>query len=118
MCFLVLPEHFSVDKTVANTQHHTVSLLGKSNFKNSVAVITEIDVINHEEILTYLFIIKISALAGVAQWIECWPTNQRVTGLIPSQSTYLCYKPGPQKGAHERQPHIDVSLSFSFPSSR
>ena len=24
------------------------------------------------------------ALAGVAQWIECWPANQRVTGLIPS----------------------------------
>ena len=24
------------------------------------------------------------ALAGVAQWIECWPVNQRVTGSIPS----------------------------------
>ena len=23
-------------------------------------------------------------LAGVAQWIEYWPANQRVTGLIPS----------------------------------
>ena len=29
------------------------------------------------------------ALAGVAQWIECWPANQRVTGLIPSQGTCL-----------------------------
>ena len=24
------------------------------------------------------------ALAGVAQWIECQPANQRVTGSIPS----------------------------------
>ena len=23
------------------------------------------------------------ALAGVAQWIEHWPANQRVAGLIP-----------------------------------
>ena len=29
------------------------------------------------------------ALAGVAQWIECQPVNQRVTSLIPSQSTCL-----------------------------
>ena len=28
--------------------------------------------------------IFIVALAGVAQWIECWPVNQRVAGLIPS----------------------------------
>ena len=27
---------------------------------------------------------KVSALAGVAQWIECQPVNQRVAGLIPS----------------------------------
>ena len=25
-----------------------------------------------------------TALAGVAQWIECQPANQRVSGLIPS----------------------------------
>ena len=29
------------------------------------------------------------ALAGVAQWIEWQPTNQRVTGLISSQGTCL-----------------------------
>ena len=23
------------------------------------------------------------ALAGVAQWIECWPVNQNVTGRFP-----------------------------------
>ena len=32
-----------------------------------------------------------AAVAFVAQWIECWPANQR-------------------------QPHIDVSLPLSFPS--
>ena len=32
-----------------------------------------------------LFLVKKcdSALAGVAQWIECRPVNQGVTGLIP-----------------------------------
>ena len=29
------------------------------------------------------------SLAGVAQWIEHWPVNQRVTDLIPSQGTCL-----------------------------
>ena len=37
-----------------------------------------------------------SALAGVAQWIECQPVNQRVTGLIPSQGTWSGCGPGPQ----------------------
>ena len=37
-----------------------------------------------------------SALAGVAQWIEHGPKNQRVTGLIPSQGTCLGCRPGPQ----------------------
>ena len=36
------------------------------------------------------------ALAGVAQWIECQPVNQRVAGLIPSQGTCLGWGPGPQ----------------------
>ena len=27
------------------------------------------------------------SLAGVAQWTECWPVNQRVFGSIPSQGT-------------------------------
>ena len=52
------------------------------------------------------------ALAGVAQWIECRPVNQGVTGSIPTQGTSLGCGSGPQQGegAHERQPHIDVSL--------
>ena len=36
------------------------------------------------------------ALAGVAQWIEHWPVNQRVAGLIPSQGMCLGCRPGPQ----------------------
>ena len=51
----------------------------------------------------------ILTLAGVAQWIE----NQRVAGSIPSQDTYLDCRPGPQQGALERQPHIDVCLPLS-----
>ena len=52
------------------------------------------------------------ALAGTAQWIERWPGNQRIVGLIPSQGTCLGCRPGPQWGARERQPHIDVLLPF------
>ena len=39
--------------------------------------------------------IKPEALAGVVQWMECWPVNQKVTGLIPSQGTCLGCRPGP-----------------------
>ena len=55
------------------------------------------------------------ALAGVAQWIQCWPVNQRVAGLIPSQDKCLVCGPGPQWGMHKRQPHIDVSLPLFLP---
>ena len=60
---------------------------------------------------------NIPDLAGVAQWIEHRPANQRITSSIPSQGTCLGCRPGPQRGAFERQPHVDVSpFSFSFPS--
>ena len=58
-------------------------------------------------------------LAGVAQWIERWPENQRVAGSIPSQGTCLGCRPGPQWGSHKSQPHIVVSLPLfllPFPS--
>ena len=42
------------------------------------------------------------ALAGVAQWIECWPVNQRVA----SHSMW---------GARGGQPHIDVLLPVFLP---
>ena len=56
-----------------------------------------------------------TALAGIAQWIEGWPEHQRVTGLIPSLGICLGCGPGPQGGALERQPHIDVSLPLFLP---
>ena len=34
------------------------------------------------------------ALAGVAQWTECQPVNQGVTGSIPSRGTCLGCEPG------------------------
>ena len=49
------------------------------------------------------------ALAGVAQWIKCWPVNQRVAGSILRQGTCLGCRPGPQVGVCERQPHTNVS---------
>ena len=61
-----------------------------------------------------LFIFFMPALAGVAQWIEQWPANQRVAGWIPSQGTCLGCRPGPHReGGHEREPHIDVSFPLS-----
>ena len=55
------------------------------------------------------------ALAGVAQWIEHWPADQRVIGLTPSQGTCLGCRTGPWLGVCERQQHIDVSLPLFFP---
>ena len=37
------------------------------------------------------------ALAGVAQWIECGPANQRVASSIPSDGTCLGCRPGPRE---------------------
>ena len=42
------------------------------------------------------------ALAVVTPWIECWPVNQKVMGLIPSHGTYLGCGLGPWLGACER----------------
>ena len=55
------------------------------------------------------------ALAGVAQWIEHQPANQRVASSSPSQGTCLGCRPGPQWGVRERQPHTDVSLPLFLP---
>ena len=57
---------------------------------------------------------KNTALAGVAQWSECWPVSQRLTSSIPSQGTCLGSGPGPQQGLHKRQPHTDVSIPLSL----
>ena len=58
-----------------------------------------------------------SALAGVTQWIECQPVNQRVSGLIPSPG----HVPGlwvrsPVGGARQATTHGRFSPSFSLPS--
>ena len=50
------------------------------------------------------------ALAGVAQWFECQPADQKVAGSIPNQGTCLGCRPGPQLVARKRQP-INVSLA-------
>ena len=46
-------------------------------------------------ILIYLHVKEI-ALAGVAQWIEDRPVNQRVAGSISSQGTCQGCRTGPQ----------------------
>ena len=57
------------------------------------------------------------SLAGVAQWIECQPENQKVAGSIPSQGTRLGCRIGPRSGVCERQ-LIDVSVAHQcFPLS-
>ena len=48
-------------------------------------------------------------MLSVAQWIGCWPVDQKVAGCIPSQGTCLGCGPGPQVGVYERQ-LIDVSF--------
>ena len=60
--------------------------------------------------------IAMIALAGVAQWIELWPANQRVTSSIPSQGTCLGCRTGSGWRARDRQPHIDISLPLLLSS--
>ena len=54
------------------------------------------------------------ALAGLAQWIECWPVYQSVAGLIPGHSACFGCGSGPWLGVCKKQPHIDVSLPLSI----
>ena len=54
----------------------------------------------------FYYNLKISlALAGVAQWIDCWTANQKVSSSIPSQGTCLGCGPGPCRGAPEATAH-------------
>ena len=61
----------------------------------------------------------ISALAGVVQWIEQQPANQRVLSWIPNQGTCLGCRP-PVEGTLEATTHwcFSPSLSLSFPLSK
>ena len=59
------------------------------------------------------------ALAGVAQWTEHWPVNQRAISLIPSQDTCLGCRPGqvPSRGrVRDYHTLMFLSLSVSLPS--
>ena len=62
---------------------------------------------------------RFGALAGVVQWGKHQPGNRKVASLILSQWTCLGCKPGPWLVvcARGNQPHIDVSLLLSPPSS-
>ena len=52
------------------------------------------------------------ALAGVAQWIECLPVNQKVAGSIPSHGTCLrCSRQVPSCGPM-RDNHTLIFLSL------
>ena len=53
---------------------------------------------------------RYSTLAGVAQWIERKPTNQKIAGSIPGQGLCLGCRPGPQLLACKRQ-LVYVSLT-------
>ena len=65
-----------------------------------------------------IFLEQILALAGVAQWIEHWPMNQRVSGSIPSQAHAWVAGQVPSL-RHVRGNHTLMSLSlfFSLPSA-
>ena len=56
-------------------------------------------------------------LAGMAQWIECQPTNQKVTGSIPSRAHASVAGQAPNKGRMRGNCTLMfLSLSFSLPS--
>ena len=54
-------------------------------------------------------------LAGMSQWTECQPANQRVAGSIPSQGNAWVAGQVPSWG-RARGNHTDVSLPFFLPS--
>ena len=61
---------------------------------------------------------QVLSLAGVAQRIECWPMNLKITSSIPSQGTCRVVGQVPSRGLM-RGNHtlMFLSLSFSLPFS-
>ena len=57
------------------------------------------------------------ALAGVAQWTECQPVNQRIAGSIPGQDTCLGCGPGPRMGVCKREPFNESLTHLCFSPS-
>ena len=105
-----------IQQYIKKNRHHgqvgfIQGMQGWYNIHKSINVTHHINKMKHKN--------HMIALAGVAQWIECWPANQRVTCSIGSQGTCLGCRPGTLKGACTRQPHINVSLPLfllPFPS--
>ena len=59
----------------------------------------------------------ILAQAGVAQWIECWPVNQRATGSIPSRHMLGVRARSPVGRGHAKGNHTLIRSSLPpFPS--
>ena len=57
--------------------------------------------------------VLLAALAGVAQWIEHWPANQRVNSLIPIRAHAWGAGQVPSRG-HARGNHTLMFLSLFF----
>lgn len=75
-----------------------------------------------ESLLEVLSKLRWRARTGMVQWVECWPKNQEVTGLIPGQSTCQGCEPGPQLparspvgGLWDTADLIDVYLPHFLP---
>ena len=79
-------------------------------------IIIETQCVHFHALTLTVYVLEFCTIKGLQpRLVYCSGTNQRVTCSIPSQGTCLGCKPGPQQGAHERQPHIDVFPSL-FPS--
>ena len=54
---------------------------------------------------------ELPALTGVAHWVKCHPTNQKLAGLIPSQGTWLrLWARSPVRGIKKQM--INVSVTY------
>ena len=55
------------------------------------------------------------ALAGVAEWIACWPVKLAVAASIPTQGTCLGYGPGRSPVGGVREATTQRCFSASLP---
>ena len=85
------PPLFQILKTYKTPTKKTISLkyLTRALYEMKIRGVSLVSACPNIQILS-------PALVGVAQWIECWPVNQMVTSLIPSQGTCLGCGSGPQ----------------------
>ena len=85
--------------------------LKRSSRKGRIGTIITSKTVTATDTNVYGPIKRTRALAGVVQWMECQPVNQRVNGSIPSQGTCLGW---------EANTHwcFSISLSPSLPLSK